>query len=441
MTKMTVRTAFEQPGFAALAGGLLCCLCARDMPQFLAIIDLNAIPVTQYLLAALRGAVFLIVLVALSGPAWGRRFVRGGALAWVPVSAAAPLAFAGLACIAFGSAPAVRTVGCALLGAGGEGVRDETPSGQRASDRATAAASAAWLPQGPGEERTFALNAGVAATLFTYFAYSFVIRQLTDTWMSHGAQGSLVLFQLFGGAGTALSAAAIYFLLHLRKSRKSPTTYTAYALPLLVAALYLSTFLTGQLSIVYVLPLFIMRKMMLVLVIAGALYYRQGADRTRFFAAGFVAIEAGSVVQTAFFEFAKLVPEQGDMVCSLAVFALIAFIAVREINAYANGSSDASALRESFATAPDPAPVAAPEATTEQLRHEAVLELQAEFGLTARETEVAELLATGRNAEYIAKELFIAHSTAKSHIAHIYQKTALNSQQRLMDLVEERMGK
>lgn len=526
MTKMTVRTAFQQPGFAALAGGLLCCLCVRDMPQFLAIVDLNAIPVTQYLLAALRGAVFLVVLAALSGPGWGQRFARGGALAWAPVSLAMPLAFAGLACIAFGSAPAVRMVGCALLGAGqslfllswilrlfevskrtmfyalmvaaagagavemllavvdpvaeeiialafplgswaaqmcllrrggvrglaasgvgaqgadasvGEAHRD---SGDRAADQAESLAGAAnaWLPQGPGEERTFALSAGVAATLFTYFAYSFVIRQLTDTWMAHGAQGSLMLFQLLAGAGTALSAGAIYSLFHLRKSRKSPATYTAFALPLLVAALYLSTFLTGQLSIVYVLPLFVMRKMLLVLVIAGALYYRQGVDRTRFFAAGFVCIEAASVSQTAFFEFAKLLPEHGDTACSLAVFVLIAFIAVREINAYVNGNSDASAARESFATAPDAAPVVVG-ATTEQLRHDAVLELQAEFGLTARETEVAELLATGRNAEYIAKELFVAHSTAKSHIAHIYQKTGLNSQQRLMDLVEERMGK
>ena len=47
------------------------------------------------------------------------------------------------------------------------------------------------------------------------------------------------------------------------------------------------------------------------------------------------------------------------------------------------------------------------------------------------------LLAKGRNAEYIAGQLMVTPATIKSHIYHIYQKLGVNSQQRLMDLVDE----
>ena len=64
-------------------------------------------------------------------------------------------------------------------------------------------------------------------------------------------------------------------------------------------------------------------------------------------------------------------------------------------------------------------------------------EMASEFSLTPRESEVLSLLAKGRNAEYIANQLVVTPATIKSHIYHIYQKLGVNSQQRLMDLVDE----
>lgn len=58
------------------------------------------------------------------------------------------------------------------------------------------------------------------------------------------------------------------------------------------------------------------------------------------------------------------------------------------------------------------------------------------YGLTARQTEVLHLLAKGRNAAYIQKQLVISQHTAKAHIYSIYKKTETHSQQDLMDLVE-----
>ncbi|MDR1184487.1 MAG: LuxR C-terminal-related transcriptional regulator [Coriobacteriales bacterium] len=69
-----------------------------------------------------------------------------------------------------------------------------------------------------------------------------------------------------------------------------------------------------------------------------------------------------------------------------------------------------------------------------QQRCELVIDL---YELTPREAEVFILLAKGRNAEYISERLFVSPATIKSHIYHIYRKLGINSQQRLMNVVDE----
>lgn len=58
------------------------------------------------------------------------------------------------------------------------------------------------------------------------------------------------------------------------------------------------------------------------------------------------------------------------------------------------------------------------------------------YGLTPREREVFLLLAKGRNAAVIEKELVVSPSTVKTHIYHVYQKLNVSSHQELLDLVE-----
>lgn len=60
-----------------------------------------------------------------------------------------------------------------------------------------------------------------------------------------------------------------------------------------------------------------------------------------------------------------------------------------------------------------------------------------QYGLTPREDEVFFLLAKGRNAEYIAEQLVVSPATVKSHIYHIYRKLGINSQQHLMNIVDD----
>ena len=66
-------------------------------------------------------------------------------------------------------------------------------------------------------------------------------------------------------------------------------------------------------------------------------------------------------------------------------------------------------------------------------------EVAAEHGLTRREREVLAYLARGRNAQHIANALVISDGTARTHIMHIYQKLSVNSQQQLINLVEDKI--
>lgn len=63
-------------------------------------------------------------------------------------------------------------------------------------------------------------------------------------------------------------------------------------------------------------------------------------------------------------------------------------------------------------------------------------EVIAAFDLSPREGEIFYLLAKGRNAKHIQEKLCISSSTVKTHIYRIYQKMGINSQQLLIDAVD-----
>lgn len=58
------------------------------------------------------------------------------------------------------------------------------------------------------------------------------------------------------------------------------------------------------------------------------------------------------------------------------------------------------------------------------------------FLLSQRELEILSLLAKGRNAAYVQKELVISEGTVRTHMRNIYRKLDVHSQQELMDLVD-----
>lgn len=66
-----------------------------------------------------------------------------------------------------------------------------------------------------------------------------------------------------------------------------------------------------------------------------------------------------------------------------------------------------------------------------------VKEFASEQNLSKRETEVLEYLIAGRTTQYIASKLFIAESTARTHVHKIYAKTDTHDRMNLLDSFEE----
>lgn len=62
-------------------------------------------------------------------------------------------------------------------------------------------------------------------------------------------------------------------------------------------------------------------------------------------------------------------------------------------------------------------------------------ELAKRYDLTTREEEILLLLSLNKKPAVIEEELYVAKSTVKTHIKHIYQKLGIHSRQELFDLV------
>lgn len=63
--------------------------------------------------------------------------------------------------------------------------------------------------------------------------------------------------------------------------------------------------------------------------------------------------------------------------------------------------------------------------------------LRERHGLSARETEVLELLGRGHSPTFVAQELVISESTARTHVNRIYRKLGVSSREELLALIDE----
>lgn len=64
--------------------------------------------------------------------------------------------------------------------------------------------------------------------------------------------------------------------------------------------------------------------------------------------------------------------------------------------------------------------------------------LRTKHGLTAREIDVALLIARGRSKTFIADELFISENTVRTHSKNVYTKLGIHSREELISLFENR---
>ena len=102
----------------------------------------------------------------------------------------------------------------------------------------------------------------------------------------------------------------------------------------------------------------------------------------------------------------------------------------------ASGAADGTgpAERAEADAAPTPGAAPATDGLYDALMRRRAEDLRRAFGLTERETEVAELLLCGRSRPYIRDELGISLNTVHAHARSILAKCGVHSQRELIDL-------
>lgn len=116
-------------------------------------------------------------------------------------------------------------------------------------------------------------------------------------------------------------------------------------------------------------------------------------------------------------------------VCALGIIAVVSASTFTKADLLALYSTSRSKRQEEQTE--QPSADTAPLPLTQRCAH-----IAEAAGLTARETEVLELLVRGRTVQDVCSELTIAQGTAKHHVSNIYRKLGVGDRRSLYDIVE-----
>lgn len=259
-----------------------------------------------------------------------------------------------------------------------------------------------------------------ARSIASIFLISLVIMGVYSQWQGQQDNGlASALIQICSDLGLIAAGA---FSMIARKFLKASSLFficQTIVLPVALGALYLGTIFEGPTISISVL-LFDLAWGLILFSVWLAPYAYASVPTLFVLAAGFFSHKMGWAVGLAFTR-AFPWPELRWIGTLVVVAAFLALIAI-------SGISIAKRLHNT-----DEALSAAPVYGYEK----ACEVVGARYNLTKRENEVLLLLAKGRTAPYLARDLFISESTARTHIAHIYRKMNVNSQQELLDEIEK----
>lgn len=232
-----------------------------------------------------------------------------------------------------------------------------------------------------------------------------------------------ILVQVCSGFGLMLPALAIAVMGRSLHGRSLFYICQTIVLPISLGALYLATIFNGP-SISLSVLLFDAAYAVVLFVILIAPKVFVELDSFFVSCAGLLAYKIGWFVGV--FATASLSQDEfswvGNIVVTLSFLLLVVVSVVFLVGSYHSIEKEASAADKVAVTLP---------------LEEACDTLSKSYQLTEREREVLFLLAKGRTASYIARDLVVSEPTIRTHIAHIYRKTEVNSQQQLLDLIEK----
>lgn len=234
--------------------------------------------------------------------------------------------------------------------------------------------------------------------------------------------------------GMGVGSLAVFLVLAGRRSVPRASSVERITFPIFGGALIVIPFTEGVLQAIVLTLLVAAATGYFVFhwSILMALSYRHHVQTTFHYAQGLIAPTVGTVLGWAavigFVQYAPI--SSNGAVCAVAFAIVFLLIIDLAIVPYASNRMVESMFDPLVDEGPEPSRVA-----TWKTR---CGEICIEYHLTPREQEVFALLAKGRNAEHIGKEYFISTHTVKTHTSRIYRKLSINSQQELIDLVDER---
>lgn len=256
---------------------------------------------------------------------------------------------------------------------------------------------------------------------------SFIVAAIHLSWLGVQDGGATsVMVQVCAGLGTVLAGNILYATKRSLEDRSVIELTRLIVLPVAIGSLYVASLLSGSLMALVVIPLNIVYVAVLMLAWLAPFAYANAQQPVAVSCNAFLAKRMGVVVGIGIMRDVT-VGDASWMSGLLVVGALtgLIFLSVGQFLHFKRQAEKSAALK--------PVQVSL---DAEETRNLACSNVAERFRLTPREREVLELLVRGRTASYIAEELVISNTTAKTHIKHIYQKMDVQSKQMLLDIVE-----
>ena len=239
------------------------------------------------------------------------------------------------------------------------------------------------------------------------------------------------VIQVTSGFGTLISGVIFYALLRYLQETEFIELLRILVLPLILIALYISALFGASGVPLYLTPLAVAYSILLLFVWTVPRNYRKVGAPFIFTCIAYFSYRVGWALGV--YGIMILPQHYGNLFeTSVVLIAFVVLFVLSAVRLLKFRRNDIKRLNRG-------GDVIELRASTDIAFSEACSQVSRNFQLTPREAEVLVLLARGRNARHIAESLVISDGTARTHIMHIYQKMRVNSQQVLMDIVDDEL--
>lgn len=256
---------------------------------------------------------------------------------------------------------------------------------------------------------------------------SFIVAAIHLSWLGiQDGEAASVMVQVCAGIGAVLGGNILYAMRRSLEDREVVEFARLIVLPVAIGTLYVATMLTGSLVALAVIPLNIVYVAVMLLAWLAPFVYANRVEPIAASCDAFLAKRLGVVVGIGLMRDLAV----GELAWLSGLLIMLALVGIVTLSV---GQFIRTQRRAERAAA---RPAVQVSLDAEETRNLACALVAERFRLTPRERDVLELLVRGRTASYIAEELVISSTTAKTHIKHIYQKAGVQSKQTLLDIVE-----